>query len=477
MYEHNSGVYTLAENGLVNGKTYVMVLYDQSEYYLIGHDSFMLTRTSLGTTLPVDWTSNITSSVHHISATNGSNGKYLVFGANVHLTISNGYFMLTGTQTTQWEYNYSGILGFDSRLYSIISTNLNAAHLMVGVTNNIETTSNEMPVILYQATDNGNETYTLTSKTTSGMPASGTYVIVIYQDNICYAVRYTSNGIIGYNLGSTVLEGSVIPDIVWEADGTSFKKTVGSQTYYIRRNLQGLYLGTSQGATWTYTYTDRTAAFVANNNVPTPLYIFRVDKSAELDDVTDTISMLSGKAKLTQSVSLFESGNYMIVAEVDENGDSVVDRYYSLSMNDIYNSRAIDVTALMNLSLGFSSSYVTFFDSSVWINQGTDLEVILKNRGYTDTYLLTGAQGNLEDMTPQIELVDDQSSVDLTEYKWRVYTHTLGLNSVYLLGYVDISTGIDTIYYMYFDSDNLQFKLTTDVSTAEACREEFSSIR
>lgn len=469
MYEHNSGVYTLAENGLQNGKTYVMVLYDQSEYYLIGHDSFMLTRTSLGTTLPVDWTSNITSSVHHIFAIDGPIGKYLYFSggsSNNYLTVSNNYFMLTGTQTTQWEYNYSGILGSDSRLYSIISTNLAAAHLMVGETNNIETTSTVMPVTLYQATDNGDETYTLTSKTSSGMPASGTYVITIYQDGICYAVRYTSNGIIGYNLGSTVLEGSVIPDIVWTADGTSFKKTVGSQTYYIRRNQQGLYLGTSQGATWTYTYNNVAASFTATDTTSTPLYIFRVDKSAELDDVTDTISMLSGKAKLTQSVSLFESGNYMIVAEVDENGDSVVDRYYSLSMNDIYNSRAIDVTALMNLSLGFSSSYVTFFDSSVWINQGTDLEVILKNRGYTDTYLLTGAQGNLEDMTPQIELVDDQSSVDLTEYKWRVYTHTLGLNSVYLLGYVDTSTGIDTIYYMYFDSDNLQFKLTTDVSTA-----------
>ena len=470
MFEHNSGVYSHATNGLETGKTYVMVLYDQSEYYLMGHESSMFTRTALGSTLPVGWESGIVPNVHHITASAGTVGKYLAFSyvsGNSNINISNNYFTLTNSQTTQWEYNYSGVLGADSRLYSVAPSNVQAAYLTVGETNLIEATSSATATVLYQAVyDQVDETYTLTVKNTSGMPSTGSYVIVICKDDTYYAVRYTTAGIIAYNLGSSVLPESIIPDIVWEADSYGFKRDISGQTKYIRRNNQGLYLDASAGANWTYTYDSSSTGFTATNSSTTPLYIFRVDKSAELDDVTDTFSMLSGKAKLTQSVSLFESGNYIIVAEVDETGDSIVDRYYSLSMSDIHNTRAIDITKLMNLSLPLISSYVTFFDASVWVNQGTDLEVILKNRGYTDTYLLTGAQGNLEDMTPQIELVPDQSSIDLTDYKWRVYTVDSMGSEVHLLGYVDTSTGNDTVYYMYFDSENLQFKLTNDVTTA-----------
>ncbi|OQB53587.1 MAG: hypothetical protein BWX97_00300 [Firmicutes bacterium ADurb.Bin146] len=469
MYEHNSGVYTPVTGSLSAGKTYVIMVYEESVYYLIGKDGSILTRTFIGSTLPSGWESSINPDLHHISANAGTIGNYLVFSTLSgfsHLTISNNMFLLTGSQTTQWEYSYNGTFGADSRLYSVIDTPLSAAHLTVGATNRIETTSTLMDVILYQASLQGDGSYTLTSKITSGVPTSGTYVIVIFKDGIYYAVRYSSSGIIGYNLGSSVLAENIIPDLVWTADASGFKKDVGGQTYYLRRNTEGLYAGTLPGSTWAYTYTNVTAAFTATNSSSTPLYIFRVDKSSELDDVTDTISMLSGKAKLTQSVSLLESSNYVIVAEVDEDSDSIVDRYYSLSMNDIYNTRPIDITALMNLALGYSSSYITFFDASVWVNQGTDLEVILKNRGFTDTYFLTGAKGNLEDMTPQIEQVDEQAVIDLTDYKWRIYTYTIGSESVYLLGYVDTSTGVDTIFYIYFDSVNLQFKLTSDYTTA-----------
>jgi hypothetical protein len=469
MYEHNSGVYTPVTGNLSAGKTYVMLVYDESVYYLIGQDGSILTRTFIGSTLTSGWEININPDFHHITANAGPIGYYLVFSTISgfsHLTISNNMFLLTGSQTTQWEYSYSGTLGADSRLYSVVNTNLLAAHLTVGATNRIETTSTAMDVILYQAALQGDGSYTLTSKITSGVPTSDTYVIVIFKDGIYYAVRYSSSGIIGYNLGTSVLEESIISDLVWTADSYGFKKEVGGQAYYLRRNTEGLYAGTTSGSTWSYTYTNVTAAFLATNTTSTPLYIFRVDKSSELDDVTDIVSMLSGKAKLTQSVSLLESNNYVIVAEVDEDSDSIVDRYYSLSMNDIYNTRPIDITALMNLALGYSSSYITFFDASVWVNQGTDLEVILKNRGFTDTYFLTGAQGNLEDMTPQIELVDEEAVLDLTDYKWRIYSYTIGSENVYLLGYVDTSIGGGTIFYMYFDPADLTFKLTTDYTTA-----------
>ncbi|MFA5342293.1 MAG: hypothetical protein WC332_11015, partial [Clostridia bacterium] len=469
MYEHNSGVYTPVTGSLAAGKTYVMLVYDESVYYLIGQDGSILTRTFIGSTLPSGWESSINPDLHHISAVAGSVGNYLVFTTVTgfsHLTISNNMFLLTGSQTTQWEYSYSGTLGADSRLYSVVTANLSAAYLTVGATNRIETTTSVTDVILYLATDQGDGSYTLTSKITSGVPTSGTYVIVIFKDGIYYAVRYSTSGIIGYNLGSSVLEESIISDLVWTADASGFKKEISGQTYYLRRNAEGLYAGTTSGSTWAYTYTNVTARFTATTSSSTSLYIFRVDKSSELDDVTDTISMLSGKAKLTQSVSLLESSNYVIVAEVDEDNDSIVDRYYSLSMNDIYNTKPIDVTALMNLSLGYSSSYINFFDSSVWNNKGTDLEVILKNRGFTDAYYLTGAQGNLTDMTPQVELVDEEAVIDLTDYKWRIYTYTIGSESIYLLGYVDTSTGVDTIFYIYFDSVNLQFRLTSDYTTA-----------
>lgn len=469
MYEHNSGVYTPVTGGLTAGKTYVMLVYDESVYYLIGQNNSVITRTYIGSTLPSGWESSINPNFHHISAVAGPVGNYLVFSTISgfsHLTISNNLFMLTGSQTTQWEYSYSGQYGSDSRLYSVVITNLTAAHLTVGATNRIETTLTQMDVILYQATDQGDGTYTLTSKITSGVPVSGTYVIVIFKDGIYFAVRYSSSGIIGYNLGSSVLDERIIADLVWKADASGFKKDVGGQIYYLRRNTEGLYAGTSAGATWSYTYTNVTAAFFATNTTSTPLYIFRVDKSSELDDVTDTISMLSGKARITQSVSLLESSNYVIIAEVDEDNDSIVDRYYSLSMNDIYNTKPIDVTAIMNLSLGLSSSYINLFDASVWVNKGTDIEVILKNRGFTDAYYLTGAQGNLTDMTPQIELIDEQAVLDLTDYKWRIYTYTIGSENVYLFGYEDTSTGVNTIFYMYFDPADLTFKLTSDYTTA-----------
>ncbi|HPJ76792.1 MAG TPA: hypothetical protein PLS36_08140, partial [Clostridia bacterium] len=392
---------------------------------------------------------------------------YLVFSTISgfsHLTIVNDKLVLTGSQTTQWEYNYSGQYGSDSRLYSVSTVNLPADDLTVGSTNKIETTSYVTDVILYQAVDDGNGNYTLTSKTTTGMPASGSYVIVIYKEGIYYAVRYTSSGIIGYNLGSSVLEESIISDLVWDVDASGFRKDVEGQIYYLRRNNEGLYASTLDGATWVYTYNNVTAGFTATNSSMTPLYIFRVDKSSELDDVTDTISMLSGKAKLTQSVSLLESSNYVIVGEVDENDDNITDRYYALSMTDIYNTKPIDVTDLMNLALGYTSSYITLFDAGVWNNKGTDIEVVLKNRGFDDAYYLTGAQGNLSDMTPQVELVDEQAAIDLTNYKWRVYT----FDDVYLLGYSDMTTGVEITYYMYFDPIELQFKLTSDYLTASS---------
>lgn len=465
LYEYITGSYFPVTSGITAGKTYAMVVYDNSAYYLIGQSGSVLTRTDLGASLPVGWESNIVPAQHHITSISGSIGNYLMLGTQ-YLTVSTNSILLTGTQTTQWEFNYSGQYGADSRLYNIITVNLSAAYLTVGATNNIETISTVTDVILYQAVLQLDGSYTLTSKTTSGKPTSGDYIIVVYKDGIYYAVRYSSNGVIAYNLGSSVLPESIISDMVWTADSAGFKKVISDQTYYLRRNAAGLYASSLSGSTWVYTYTNVTASFTATNSSTTPLYIFRVDKSSELDDVTDTTSMLSGKAKLNESISLLESSNYVIVAEVDNDFDNITDRYYSLGMVDIYNTQAMDITAMMNLSLSFSSSYITFFDAGVWNNKGSEIDLIFKNIGFTDSYYLTGAYGNLNDMTPQIEQVDEQNLPDLTEYIWRIYTFNESGIITYLLGYTDMSTGLEIIYYMYFDPIAVEFRLTSDYITA-----------
>ncbi|MFA7673040.1 MAG: hypothetical protein WCY62_04215 [Clostridia bacterium] len=465
LYEYDTGSYFPVTADISGGNTYVMVVYDDSSYYLIGADGSLLTRTLLGTSLITGWESGIVSAQHHITSIAGSLGNYLMLGTQ-YLTVSTDSILLSGTQTTQWEYSYTGQYGADSRLYSVVTVNLSAAYLTVGTTNNIETISTVTDVILYQASLQLDGSYTLTSKTTSGKPTSGDYIIVIYKDGTYYAVRYTSSGVIAYNLGSSVLPESVIADMVWTADASGFKKVISEQTYYLRRNTAGLYVSSLSGSTWVYTYTNVTASFTATNTSTTPLYIFRVDKSSELDDVTDTISMLSGKAKLNESVSLLESSNYVIIAEVDSNSDDIVDKYYSLGMVDIYNTQAMDVTDIMELSSSYSSSYITFFDAGVWNNKGSEIDLIFKNLGFTDSYYLTGAYGNMSNMTPQIEQVDEQNLPDLTEYIWKIYTFNESGVITYLLGYTDISTGQEIIYYMYFDPVALEFKLTSNYITA-----------
>nr|HPJ75206.1 hypothetical protein [Clostridia bacterium] len=104
MFEHNSGVYTPVTDGISAGKTYVMVVYDELVYYLIGQDGSLLTRTFVGSTLSSGWESKVVSSTHHISSVSGPVGNYLVFSTNSgfsHLTIVNDKLVLTGSQTTQ----------------------------------------------------------------------------------------------------------------------------------------------------------------------------------------------------------------------------------------------------------------------------------------------------------------------------------------------------------------------------------------
>ncbi len=337
--------------------------------------------------------------------------------------------------------------------------------LIPGDDGSVKLTSTQNHTLLYSVAQSGGD-YTLTRRTSNNIPTTGSFVIAMLHNGNYYAVAHTPDGVSAIKLGGDMLAEDIAinDDMIWTVSGSRFTYSSGGQTYYLRSDGTSLYTSTSAGSvSWSFTYTAPSSSmtFRATSSSATPLYIFRVDPSSELDAVTDIYTTLTSKIMLPPTVSLLESSRYVIVAEVNTDADAEPEKFYSLGMIDRHNSQSIDITDIMKSAV-FGST-VTLFDSSVWEQKGSDRSLILDNCGFDGAYYLTGVLGNRADMEPKVVNLEPPLD-DYSDYIWRTYSFEDGS---YLFGYTEASGGQEAVYYLYFDRSDLKFKLTTIQNVAK----------
>lgn len=333
--------------------------------------------------------------------------------------------------------------------------NMSGGNLQLGTTGQTET-------LLCYATPRSDGKYNITDAIPNGTPSAGKIVVLLYTGGNYYALRYTPGGAVAANLGGSIeaLTDGIDADMVWTLRSGKFSYDYGGQTYYLRSNGTSLYYTVARagGASWAFT----PAFTAADNSNTTPLYIFKVELSSELDEVTDIDSLLKSKIELTPSVSLLESSRYIIVAEI--NKGTADEKYYSLGMTDPETTQALDITKILQSAA--AGGTVTLFNSTVWEQRGSEVSLIFDNIGFGGSeppyYLLTGALGNRSGMEPVVIEKEDMSG-DLSDCKWRIYSYEDGS---YLFGYTETSGDESVIYYLYFDTEALIFKLTSDFNRA-----------
>ena len=371
---------------------------------------------------------------------------------------------LNASSNSEWGYYFVSPNGTGSTLRTrgagtVSSTGLvpnNGNGSSVGYSANATT-------YLYTITENTDGSYNLGKlKSESGLTSGEDYAIVLEDNGKNYIVSRNNSGSIFAQEVNSILDLQLGNNQIWHASSTSALSCVmNDTTYYLSVSRDYLALSTSSTTTWTFTRSGTNSGTFAssnsvNNNANSRLSIFKVDKNDELDRITDVETLLTSKMLVTASVSLQTSSNYVIASKITVNGE---DAYYGLAMKSMTDTIAIDISDLMKDALD-NGSTITLFDSTVWKQDGQDYTLFFDNIGFFDEnyHYLTGASGNRnESMQP---IVSDLESIpnDMSEYTWRTYK----VNGDYLFGF----TENDIVYYLYFDSSSLEFKLTTSSAIA-----------
>lgn len=477
MYVKSGASYDRVTGGLVAGKAYALVISSGGTFNLVRSDGFGFdVSTVLGTSLPESLTKDQVGDNRFISVSSEL-GVYLYLQSSQHyLTLtSNNNVIFTSEKATQWQFSGNKLFVVSRTYISPVYLNITYSNRTYSLTT---TSSNSQPTYIYSVTQQGGS-YTTKLLSANMLKPNMQVVIVIKYNNNYFALARNGSNLLSIS-PATVNNGvlhlsSVNPNniIIWDYDGRYFSYvSSGGTRSYLRRPASGnnMTLSPDPGF-FEATYT--TTAFTAQNTQNfTPLYIYKVTMSDELDKVTDTDTLLSSKINVKPSVSLLQSGRYVIVAEVDKNSDSTPDKYYSLGMVNAENTQSIDITSVMNNAKGGYT--VTLFDSCVWEQRGSDLRLLFTNFGFkNDPYYLTGILGNRETMEPGV-VHPDPEPVDFSDFIWRTYTIYEGENQIYyLFGFTETienpetSENIERVYYLYFDIRDLKFRLTTNVSVAK----------
>ncbi len=459
-YIKNGADYIPLTGELSPGNKYAVVVYNQSTYNIIGHTGTSLSEASLGASLPSSLTTAQVTSDRQFTSVSSECGVYLYAeSAEYYMNVSGSEIVFSASQSTEWRYSYSGL-----SLYTVSKTTVPTSYItrgsLSGGVYSIAMTSTATQTYIYTAVPAAGGGYTLRPISSALLTAGKDIIIAIYYSGSYYAVQHSAGAVNAVQLtlsGGAIDGSSVTSNMVWHYDGTCFTFDDQGTTKYLRKNESGLYLDTASGF-FTAKYT--TTAFTATSSTSSNYYIYKVEMSDELDMVTDTDTMLSSRVKLTASISLLESSRYVIVAEVDRNADATVDKYYSLGMIDANNSQSIDITDIIKKAAGGGA--VTLFDTCVWEQKGSDLSLIFDNCGFEDTYYLTGVLGNRDSMEPKV-VHPETPPTDFSDFIWRTYSFEDGS---YLFGYTEVSGAVEQIYYLYFDTTELVFKLTSSVTTA-----------
>ncbi|HOA84587.1 MAG TPA: hypothetical protein PKN17_00995, partial [Bacillota bacterium] len=376
--------------------------------------------------------------------------------AGMYLNLSNSLIILSTGKTTEWRYSYG-----TQKLYTVSKVSY-APQYITRSGSSVAFTTNLAETWLYEALPNGSGGYTLRRLESTMQNAGRDVVIVMYSGSQYYAVtRSGTSNIVAtqINLNGT----NVNANMIWKYDGSRFYYESAGVTRYLRMGSSTL--TTSTDAEYFETrYTTTSFTTTTTSGQATYFGIFRVDMSSELDDVTDISTMLTGRAMLTPTISLLESSRCVLVAEVDYDGDDNIDKYYSLGMVNSSISQAIDITYQLKTALATGST-ITLFDSCVWEQRGSGSVLIFDNCGFEDKYYLTGSLGNRDSMEPVVIHIPGETEPDnISDFNWRTYNFGDGS---YLFGYTEESGDEDRVYYLYFDTVSLTFRLTSSLTKAK----------
>lgn len=463
LYKFNGSNYTAVNDGLDAGSDYAMVVNVGGTYYIVGYSGKDLTRTSLGTSKPASLTTSQVTASRRLTAKESITGVSLGFeSAGLYFTLTpENTFVLITSSTTALRYSANRLYTVNSIPFQYIRTT--GSTISWQGTTDLTYSSAIPQAWLYEATPRSGG-YDLT-RLESTEPITGKEVVIILHYSTGYrAINRNGTAI---NLADVNLNGNnITANMVWHYDGDAFYYTSGGQTRYLRRTSSGLTTGDDKDIDF-FRANYVTYGFGSGSSAnSTYLSIFRIDQSSEIDEVTDLDSMLSSKAKLTPTISLLESNNYIIVAEIDTDRQGSPDKFYSFGMIDPSNTQAIDITEMIKRAN--TGKDVTLFDATVWEQRGSDLSLIFDNIGFrakteeeNPFYLLSGVSANRGGMEPAVIKNETFPGDYIGDYIWRTYSYEDGS---YLFGF----TEDEVVYFLYFDLTHLKFRLTTNRLTAHS---------
>ena len=463
IFEHENGVYTQLVGDLVQGKQYIIAVKGNDNIYsFIGYDATngVLRLTAVGSTI-TDFEGLVNAS-HLIDAySSGNYGVSLRFHNDTtkYLSIINDNFGVSST-VNYWEYYWTGVYTDESRLYTVSSSNVSKVFTVSGNRIIPQVSGAETYLFNYEGTGTENDPYKITTAVTAAL-ANRNYVIIIYQDSKYYVVANNDGEIVPVSSGSG-FPSTISSNMIWTYSTTGYFKPMGEAgAKYLRTGRNGALtlLDNYTNSSWSYTYSASSSASFASRASSaantTPVYLFKVSMNDSLDAISDTYTTLKGKSIVNASLSVLSSSNYIITATY--NG-----KVYALGMKNLQESMALDITETFNEAI--SGGYIRIFSPSVWEQMGTDYNLIFNSLGFSgeQVNLLSGSRANVFEGSPTVVQFEDTPS-DTEPYVWTLYTY--GDND-YVLGNYD-SGYLDTSF-IYFDTEELMFKVTQNEATAKA---------
>ena len=463
LYEYDSSnqtnPYTVAE-GITAGNQYVMFIRTSNYYYLVNYNNNTYTTTQVGKNLNGVATKITNANVNNylLTATSGTYGYSLQFGSTGYYLYASGNTLSADTTETTWDYYYNGTYLNKCRLYTISSANISGRHLDVSGSKVTTIATTDTSVGTYLYTVNGTSgSYTLGSLATGTLSPSNKYAIVIFKNGLYYTVA--NDGLndvtnIGYNaaIPTTLTDAEVFS----VSSGYHFYQTIDDTPYYlVIGGDSSLTLNTSYGQS-SFSYTGQTgsaASYTYNaNNSGAGMYLFKVEKNDELDATSDVTVTLTGHAEVKASLSVNQTGKYIIVASYD-NED------YVLGMINYDESIALDISEEFDDAL--DGDAISLFKAAIFEQLGTDYSLVFNSLAFSGSsyYLLDGRYESQIESKPTItEYTLFDSNIDYytvkqsvaTEYVADTNYYTYSNNVFTLDSTVDANTNLDgsTKYYV-----------------------------
>ena len=455
---NSTNPYTVAEN-ITSGNQYVMFIRTNNYYYLVSYNNNTYTTTQVGKNLNGVATKITNANVNNylLTATSGTYGYSLRFGStSYYLSVDNNDNLVASTTATTWDYYYNGTYLNKCRLYTVSSANVSGMHLDVSGSKVATATSTETYLYTVEGTSGA---YTLGSIATS-ISTSNKYAILIFKNGLYYTVA--NDGLnevmnIGYNAAiPTSLSDEEIFSVEGSTNNYHFYQTVDTTKYYLVIGGDSTLTFRTSILNSSFSFTGSTgsvASYTHNQSGSgAGVYLFKVEKNDELDATSDVTVTLTGHAEVTASLSVNQTGKYIIVASYD-NED------YVLGMINYDESIALDISEQFEDAL--DGDAISIFKAAIFEQLGTDYSLVFNSLAFTGSsyYLLDGRFNSQNETKPTVaeySLYDSNTtyytvgSTAATAYEAGADYYTYSNNTFTLDSTVDSNTNFNagTTYYI-----------------------------